>query len=151
MWYSYAVIRMVPRVERGEFLNVGVVLFSREQDFLGARFELDASRLVSLAPDVDLVSGVRPFADARPRHFCQPLVKKVTDGTAAGICIRPVLERMEDLGEFSADFFATWTIDVLTSTIRKTGDPRPRTVGASVDRPFAVGSPLWQGPSVVQS
>ena len=36
MWYSYAVVRVVPRVEREEFLNVGVVLFSREMDFLGA-------------------------------------------------------------------------------------------------------------------
>lgn len=53
-WYSYAVIRVVPRVERGEFLNVGVVVFSRELDFLGARFSLDAERLRSLAPSVDL-------------------------------------------------------------------------------------------------
>lgn len=59
MWYSYAIIRIVPRVERGEFLNVGVVLFSREQDVLGARFELDRARLVSLAPDVDLATVER--------------------------------------------------------------------------------------------
>jgi hypothetical protein len=43
----------VPRVERGEFLNVGVVVFSRELDFLGARLEVDEPRLRSLAPDVD--------------------------------------------------------------------------------------------------
>lgn len=54
MWYSYALVRVVPRVERGEFLNVGVVLFSRELDFLGARFELDEVRLRGLAPDVDV-------------------------------------------------------------------------------------------------
>lgn len=53
MWYSYALVRLVPRVERGEFLNVGVVLFSRELDFLGARLEVDEARLRSLAPDVD--------------------------------------------------------------------------------------------------
>ena len=53
MWYSYALVRVVPRVERGEFLNVGVVLFSRELDFLGARLEVDQARLHSLAPDVD--------------------------------------------------------------------------------------------------
>lgn len=53
MWYSYALVRVVPRVERGEFLNVGVVLFSRELDFLGARLEVDEARLRSLAPDVD--------------------------------------------------------------------------------------------------
>ena len=53
-WYSYAIVRVVPRVERGEFLNVGVVVFSRELDFLGARFAVDADRLRSLAPWVDL-------------------------------------------------------------------------------------------------
>jgi Protein of unknown function (DUF3037) len=54
VWYSYALVRVVPRVERGEFLNVGVVLFSRELDFLGARFEVDQLRLRSLAPSVDM-------------------------------------------------------------------------------------------------
>jgi hypothetical protein len=53
VWYSYALVRLVPRVERGEFLNVGVVVFSRELDFLGARLEVDEARLRSLAPDVD--------------------------------------------------------------------------------------------------
>jgi len=53
-WYSYAIVRVVPQVERGEFLNVGVVVFSRELDFLGARFVVDAQRLRSLAPGVDL-------------------------------------------------------------------------------------------------
>jgi hypothetical protein len=62
VWYSYAVIRVVPRVERGEFLNVGVVLFAREQEFLGARVELDAERLRWLAPDVDLALVGRHLA-----------------------------------------------------------------------------------------
>ena len=53
-WYSYAVIRVVPRVERGECLNVGVVLFARELAYLEARVELDPPRLLALAPDVDL-------------------------------------------------------------------------------------------------
>jgi DUF3037 family protein len=54
VWYSYALVRLVPRVERGEFLNVGVVLFSRELDFLGARLEVDEPRLRCVAPDVDM-------------------------------------------------------------------------------------------------
>jgi Protein of unknown function (DUF3037) len=62
VWYSYAVVRVVPRVERGEFLNAGVVLFSPEQDFLGARFEIDTDRLRSLAPDVDLAAVERHLA-----------------------------------------------------------------------------------------
>jgi hypothetical protein len=52
--FSYAVIRLVPRVERGEQMNVGVVLFCRPLDYLGARTALDADRARALAPDVDL-------------------------------------------------------------------------------------------------
>ncbi|HEX8967235.1 MAG TPA: DUF3037 domain-containing protein [Chloroflexota bacterium] len=62
MWYSYAIVRVVPRVERGEFLNVGVILFSPELDFLEARLEVDEDRLRSLAPDVDLVTVERHLA-----------------------------------------------------------------------------------------
>ena len=53
-WYSYAVVRVVPRVERGECINVGVVLFAPTQRFLDARIELDASRLTALAPEADV-------------------------------------------------------------------------------------------------
>ena len=52
--FDYAVIRVVPRVEREEFLNAGVVLFCLERDFLAARVELDRGRLRALAPEVDL-------------------------------------------------------------------------------------------------
>ncbi|MDP8924036.1 MAG: DUF3037 domain-containing protein [Chloroflexota bacterium] len=53
-WYTYAIIRVVPRVDRGECVNVGVVLFARERRFLGARIELDAERLHALAPEADV-------------------------------------------------------------------------------------------------
>jgi hypothetical protein len=53
-WYSYAVVRVVPRVERGECINVGVVLFAPTRRFLQARVELDPARLRALAPDADL-------------------------------------------------------------------------------------------------
>jgi len=69
VWYSYAIVRVVPRVERGEFLNVGVVLFSRELDFLGARLEVDEERLRSLAPGVDLASVERHLAIFRAIAF----------------------------------------------------------------------------------
>jgi hypothetical protein len=52
--YEYAVIRLVPRVERGEYINVGVVLFCRTRRFLDARISLAPERLAILAPDVDL-------------------------------------------------------------------------------------------------
>jgi DUF3037 family protein len=53
-WYSYAVLRLVPHVEREEFLNVGVILFARSLNFLDVRIRLDEGRLSALAPGVDL-------------------------------------------------------------------------------------------------
>jgi hypothetical protein len=51
--FQYAVVRVVPHVERGECLNAGVVLFCRRRAFLAARFELDEAALLALAPDCD--------------------------------------------------------------------------------------------------
>jgi hypothetical protein len=52
--YDYALIRVVPRVERGEFVNAGVVLSCKAGGFLQARVELDEARLRALDPGVDL-------------------------------------------------------------------------------------------------
>ena len=57
--FEYAVLRVAPRVERGELVNVGVVLFCRTRRFLGVRIELgerQAAALRALAPDADLDS-----------------------------------------------------------------------------------------------
>jgi len=54
--YDYAVIRVVPRVERGEFVNAGVILSCQDAGFLAARIELDSARLLALAPDADLAT-----------------------------------------------------------------------------------------------
>jgi len=54
VWYSYAIIRVVPRIERGERVNVGVVLFARQLGFLEARVALDHDRLRALAQNVDV-------------------------------------------------------------------------------------------------
>jgi hypothetical protein len=51
--FAYAVLRVVPRVERGERLNVGVALFCRRHDFLDLRTRLDLARLAAFAPDLD--------------------------------------------------------------------------------------------------
>ena len=56
--YQYVVLRCVPRVDREEFVNVGVVLFCPAEDFLGSRSEVDEERLHSLDPDLD-VEAVR--------------------------------------------------------------------------------------------
>ena len=55
-WYSYAIVRVVPRVERGECVNVGIILFARERGYLAARTELDPERLKAIAPNADLAS-----------------------------------------------------------------------------------------------
>ena len=52
--FDYALIQVVPRVDRDERLNVGVVLFCSAAVFLGGRFALDEARLRALAPDADL-------------------------------------------------------------------------------------------------
>ena len=52
--YDYALIRLVPSVERGECLNIGVILFCRTLDFLGIRIYLNAARSLALSPDLDL-------------------------------------------------------------------------------------------------
>lgn len=51
--FDYALVRVVPRVERGECMNVGVILFCRTRRFLAARVELDLARLMALAPGCD--------------------------------------------------------------------------------------------------
>jgi hypothetical protein len=51
--FAYTVLRAVPRVERAEFINAGVVLFCRERRFLDARTGLDCGRLAAIAPDCD--------------------------------------------------------------------------------------------------
>lgn len=52
--YEYAVIRVVPAVEREEFVNVGVILFSKQQKFIRVLFQLNESKLLTLAKDLDL-------------------------------------------------------------------------------------------------
>jgi hypothetical protein len=56
--FQYAIVRVVPRVERGEALNAGVVLYSRRLKFLAARTELDEAALRALSPQCD-ARGVR--------------------------------------------------------------------------------------------
>ena len=52
--FEYAVIRVVPRVEREEFLNVGVILYAQKQKFLRILYKLDESRLKAFSDELDL-------------------------------------------------------------------------------------------------
>jgi len=64
--FDYTIVRVVPRVDRGEQLNVGVIVWCLKQDYLAAAIALDEARLVSLWPSVDL-ELVRAHLDAIPR------------------------------------------------------------------------------------
>jgi hypothetical protein len=64
--FSYAVVRIVPRVERGERINAGVIVFCRPLGYLAARTHLDEARLAALAPDLD-PEAVRPHLAAIER------------------------------------------------------------------------------------
>ena len=83
--FSYAIVRVVPHVERGEGFNAGVVLFCRQLDFLAARVALDERRLAALAPDTP-PDTLRPLLEA---------IVRVADGdpTAGPIAALPPSER----------------------------------------------------------
>ena len=54
MGFQYVVLRCVPRVDREEFVNVGVVVYCQQAEVLEARCQVDRDRLVALSPDVDV-------------------------------------------------------------------------------------------------
>ncbi|MER6538458.1 DUF3037 domain-containing protein [Streptomyces sp. 900105755] len=56
--FEYALLRVVPRVERGECINAGVLVYCRAKGYVGARTHLDEARLLALDPEAD-VAGVR--------------------------------------------------------------------------------------------
>ena len=64
--FQYAVIRLVPNIEREEFLNVGVIVFCRTRQFLQAQVALDPGRVRGLAPALD-IAEVQAHLDARVR------------------------------------------------------------------------------------
>ena len=64
--YDYAIVRVVPRVEREEFINAGAVVFCAQRDWLEAKVELDEARLRALAPSAD-VEDIRMHLLAIPR------------------------------------------------------------------------------------
>lgn len=77
--FAYAVLRVVPSLERGERLNAGVVVFSRRLRFLGVEVELDVARLEAFAPGCD-AAAVRAHLDG--------LARVAAGDTAAGAIAR---------------------------------------------------------------
>jgi hypothetical protein len=81
--FDYAVLRVVPRVERGEFVNAGVIVFCLEKKYLGARVHVEEERLRALWNEVD-VDLVRNHLDAF-RRICDG---DETAGPVAKLAIR---------------------------------------------------------------
>jgi len=74
--YDYAVIRVVPKVDREEFINAGVIVSCPELSFLEARIKLDESRLLALDPQVDL--------DLMRKHLASiPIICRGGDGAGS--------------------------------------------------------------------
>jgi hypothetical protein len=67
--YEYAVLRVIPSIERGETMNVGVVVYCRQRDFLACRTHVDAERLQALDPGLD-IDGVRNALDGVDAVCC---------------------------------------------------------------------------------
>ena len=85
--FEYAVLRAVPRVDRGEFVNVGVLLYCHRRDFLDAAVRVSPERLRGLDPDVD-VEGVRD-ALAGLQDGCRPgLTGSAREGGGPGSVFR---------------------------------------------------------------
>ena len=83
--FDYALIRVVPRVEFEEFVNVGAIVFCPERKYLAARVHVDEQRLRALWPEID-VDLVRQHVDAIPR-ICEG------DASAGPIAKFPQRER----------------------------------------------------------
>ena len=89
--FQYAIWRVVPSVERGEAVNVGVVVFCRRRSFLKARTLLDEERLRALAPGLDLEAV---------RHHLDGMVRVAAGDPAGGAVAR--LDQSERFGWLTA-------------------------------------------------
>lgn len=108
--FEYAVIRVVPRVERGEFINAGIVLYCRARSFLDTQLSLDVARLRMLSPETDPAEVARyleafqricrgepeagPIAKLTQRERFHWLISPrstviQTSPTHAGLCLDP--------------------------------------------------------------
>lgn len=61
--YEFAVIRLVPKVEREEFMNIGVILFSKRKKYLGIKWRLDESKIKAFSEEVD-IEMIRKYMEA---------------------------------------------------------------------------------------
>ncbi len=81
--FDYAILRVVPRVEREAFINAGVIVFCPEKDYLAVRIRLDGERLKALWPELD--------ADLVANHL--EAIRRICEGDAAGGAIAQLSRR----------------------------------------------------------
>jgi len=67
--YEYAIIRIVPRVERGERINAGIILFCKSKDFLGMLYEVNEAKILALEPTAD-IDKLKNFMAAFQKICC---------------------------------------------------------------------------------
>lgn len=96
--FDYAVIRAVPRVERGEFVNVGVIVWCSPQRFLKAKVHVDQEKILALDPKAD-IDAIKKVAAAIP-IICQ-------GGTEAG-----------DLGKMTLNERFHWLVAPRSSSLQ---------------------------------
>ncbi len=142
--YQYVLLRLVPRVDREEFINVGVVLYSQDAGFLDAAWELDERRAGALSPTCDL-DGVRSMLE-RVRAVCRgetgrglpTLDKPASASGGSSPRARPWCSRDRSTG-------ASATTPPSSSNASSTGSSGPRT--PDLPTPESVRSvPSAQGP-----
>jgi hypothetical protein len=124
--FDYAVLRVVPRVEREEFVNVGVIVFCLEKRLLEARVHVDAARLEALWPGID-VETVRQHVHAVER-IC------AGDATAGAIALLSQRERFHWLIAPRSTMIQTSAVH--TGICAETDGPGPVTLGPVTDRLF---------------
>lgn len=61
--YEFAIIRIMPKIERGECINVGVIVFSKKKNYIGIKFGIDTDRLTAFSKDLD-IAEIKEYLDA---------------------------------------------------------------------------------------
>lgn len=61
--YEFAIIRIMPKIERGECINVGVIVFSKKKKYIGIKYGLDSERLKAFSKDLD-ITEIKEYLDA---------------------------------------------------------------------------------------
>jgi len=82
--FDYAILRAAPRVHRGEFVNVGALVYCRDLDYLGAAWEVDPARLRALDPSVDVEVICASLEHIRAVCAGDPVAGGPATGTSIG-------------------------------------------------------------------